>query len=383
MPTMEEVYERYYEQNDALRGKYPMWKPLARDLEREGSNRLIQRFQERAGDSVSTSPITAQRLDPEVIPTYVRAFPFFDLMEKEPSNGISHTFLQETAPSLSTTPHTIAETGTVNPDSNAYSRKTTNIAVFGMQRGVSLKAQYAGLNAGGPSTDLMAREVKGGLTTIARDAQREMLSYTETYSSSSGATDPNGAYDVDGLNGMRYIMYNQIPPGNQQYCDIREPWTDQRVLTALRDIASAITDQGGEPDLVVATTTGSNALFEDQMELVRYMDNTKTLEITPGRRVRTVSTDAGDLPVLIVPGQNIAMGNWVATGASAGAVYIDLFVLQTNTWSIPYLGAPEPTVIRLPLAVDGTLRELAIPFAMYGLACKVPQFNGRVSLRIG
>jgi hypothetical protein len=314
------------------------------------------------------------------MPVFVRDFPFYDLIEKVPSNGIAHTFLQQTTPSSTSTPHTISETGTVLADSNNYLRKSTNIMLLAMQRGVTLKAKFAGLSAGGPSTDLMAREIEGGLITIARDAQAEMLAYNESNSGSSGATDPTGSYDANGINGLRYVLYEQSPGENSVTVDIRTPgWTDQRVLTAIRQVVQAIYDKGGRPDLVVTTARGSNALFEDQMELVRYFDQSM-LEITPGRSVRRVSTDSGDLPVLVVPGggPTPAIGTWTASGAT----YQDIFVLQTDTLEIPYLGAPEPTVIRIPLAVDGTLRELAIPFAMYGLACKAPQYLGRVSLRI-
>jgi hypothetical protein len=366
--------------------EYPLYRPASASLPRNMDDILkaaTEWISQRAGDSISTSPITAQRLEPDVMPVFVRDYPFYDLIEKVPSNGIAHTFLQQTAPSQATTPHTIAETGTVTDDTNSYSRKTTNIALFAERRGVTIKAKFAGLQAGGPSTDLMAREIEGGLLTIARDAQNEMLSYTETYSSSGGATDPNGAYDANGLNGLRYIVYNQAPPENSVIVDVRTlGWTDQRVLTGIRQVVQAIYDKGGRPNLVVTSARGSNALFQDQMELVRYFDQSLT-EITPGRSVRRVSTDSGDLPVLVVPGGSGSFGSLgIGTWTSAGATYQDIFVVQTDTLEIPYLGAPEPTVIRIPLAVDGTLRELAIPFALYGLAAKAPQYLGRVSLRI-
>lgn len=353
-----------------------LWKPAAETLPRN-FDEVLAAFAQRAGDSFSTSPITATRLDPKVWPVFVRDFPFIELIEKTPANGVSHTFLQQTAHSGTTTPHTISEVGTVSDDANVYLRKTTNIMLVGERRGVSLKAKFGGYNAGGPSTDLMAREIEGGLLTIARDSQTEMLQYSESNSGSSGLTDPSGAYDANGINGLRYIVNQLAPPENSQIVDVRTTgWTDQRVLTAIRAVVAAIVDKGGRPDLVVCSPTGSNFLFQDQMELVRYFQDTK-VEITPGRSVRMVSTDAGDLPVLSVPG-TMGVGKWV----SGGATYIDIFVMQTETFEIPYLGAPEPTIIRIPIGTDAVLRELAIPYAMYGLACYAPQFLGRVSLRI-
>lgn len=353
-----------------------LWKPASATLPRN-DDAILAAFAQRAGDSFSTAPITAARLSPEVMPVFVRDFPFYDLIEKVAANGISHTFLQWTAPSQSATPHTISETGTVTDDANTYLRKTTNIALFGERRGVTLKAKFAGFNAGGPSTDLMAREIEGGLLTIARDAQTEMLQYNEVYSGSAGLTDPSGAYDANGLNGLRYIAQNFAPPENSEIVDVRTPgWTDQRVLTAVRSVVANIVDKGGRPDLVVCSPVGSNYLFQDQMELVRYFNDAR-VEIRPGHSVRMVSTDSGDLPVLVVPG-TMGVGKW----ATGGHTYVDMFIMQTETFEMPYLGAPEPTVIRIPIGTDGTLRELAIPYAMYGLACLAPQYLGRVSFEI-
>jgi hypothetical protein len=311
------------------------------------------------------------------MPVFVRDFPLYDLIEKVPSNGLSHTFLQWTAFSQTATPHTIAETGTVTDDANNYLRKSTNIMQIALRRGVTLKAQYAGGAAGGPSSDLMGRELEGGLLTIARDAQNEILRYQESDPTSTTVTAPNGTYDVNGVNGLRYILENQSPPENQVAVDIRTPWTDQRVLTALRTVVNAIVDKGGRPDLIVTTTRGSQALFADQMELVRYLAQPSVHQLTPGMSVRAVSTDSGELPVVVVPGNS--MGTWIS---SAPATYVDMFVLQTDTLQLPYLGAPEPTVLRIPIGTDGQLRELAIPFVMLGFAALAPQFLGRVSCQI-
>ena len=56
--------------------------------------------------------------------------------------------------------------------------------------------------------------------------------------------------------------------------------------------------------------------------------------------------------------------------------------VNTEQLFIPYLGNPEPSVIRLPRAVNGSLVDQAVIFGMYGLAAEAPQFLGRVSLRV-
>lgn len=356
-----------------------LWKPVPKDAHRD-LDQVKHLFAQLDATSTSTSPITAQRLEPEVMPIFVDSFPLYDLIEKVPSNGLSHTFLQQTAFSQSATPHTISETGTVADDANVYLRKTSNIMQLAIRRGVTLKAQYAGANAGGASQDLMGREIAGGLLTIARDAQAEILQYQDSDTTSTTVAAPNGAYDANGVNGLRYVLNNFAPPENNVLVDIRTPWTDQRVLVAVRQIVANILDKGGKPDLVVVSSTGDEALFKDQMEQVRFMSEVGNIQITPGLNVRGVGTQAGLLPVLTVPGaQNLGLGSWTN---AVPATYVDIFVLQTDTLELPYLGAPEPTIIRVPIGTDGQLRELAIPFVLLGLACKAPSFLGRVSLRV-
>jgi hypothetical protein len=369
-------------------GNYPLWKPATKDLPRHhllGDGGQIDaavrealdgKLQIRVADTGISSPLIAQELSPEVIPVFVRNFPLYDMVAKVPSNGLSHTFQQQTGFTTASDPATISETGTVSDYTNQYLRRTSNIAVFAHRRGVTLKAQFAGQNAGGVAADMMGRELSGGLIQMARDAQNEMLRYQESTSTATTTTDPNGKFDANGFNGLRYQLLNNAPPENSQIVNVTSSgWTDQRVLKAVRQVVNAIWDKGGRPDLIVTNTTGQEDLFEDQFQLVRYVKSDQ-LEIIPGLTVSAISTPEGLLPVLPVPGNSI--GTWT----SSGHTYTDIFILSTETLEMPYLGSPSPTVLRIPIGTDGTLRELAIPFAMFGLACLAPQYLGRVSLQI-
>ncbi len=364
------------------RRKYALWKPISKALPRNHSvfgayERKLTELVTRAADSSTTSPIVPQPLSPEVIPIFVSEFPLFDMIEKVPSNGLSHTYQQQTAFSQSSAPHTISESGAVSDDTNTYLRKTSNVAVFGVRRGISLKGQYAGANAGGPADDLMGRELKGGLQTIARDAQNETLRYQETVSAVTyPGNDPNGDYDANGYNGLRFIANQAMPAGQNFAVDIRTPWTDQRVLKAVRNAVNAVYDQGGKIDLLIATTRGSEALFEDQLSITRIIAGTKRLEIVPGFSVRVIDTDQGEIPVMVVPGNSV--GSYTTNGTNE---FVDMLGVWTEAMEMPYLGNPEPSVLRIPTGVDGTLRELAIPFAMYGLAYMAPQYMFRVQLQ--
>jgi hypothetical protein len=357
-------------------------KPVTKDLPREWGGRNLEtkvgQYLVRAvGDSGTTSPIVPQELSPEVIPIFVDSFPLFDMIEKEPSNGLSHTYQQQTAFSLNSAPSFISENGAVSDDQNVYVRQTSNIGIPATRRGVSIKAQAAGQQAGGPGSDLMGRELKGGLTTIARDTQNVLLRYQEVFSSETTTTAEDGAYLAVGFNGLRYVLNQLSPAANTVEVDITSPWTDQRVLKAVRLICNQIYDTGGKIDLLIANTTGSEAMFEDQFDLVRWVNADADHEIIPGLSVRAISTDQGLVPVLVVPGN--AIGTWLDNSSN---VYQDIIAVDTETLKMPYLGNPLPSVLRIPIGTDGTLRELAIPFAMYGLACMAPQYMGRVSLKI-
>jgi hypothetical protein len=399
-------------------GKAVLWKPITKDLPLwhtlggYNDGRMIEALASKMGadpmavakafgeistrsggfaitggaGSDSTSPIVAQDLAPEIIPVYVRDFPLYDMIRKVPANGLSHTYLQQTSFTGTTDPNTISETGAVSDDANTYMRLTSNIAVFAIRRSVSLKAQFAGNAAGGPSSDLYGKEVQGGLTTIARDAQNETLRYQADVNNSATAypnggdkySDPNGAYDGNGYNGLRYILNTQTPPENTFVADVTSTWSDQRVLRSARKMVNAIWDKGGKVDLLITDTNGAEALFEDQMALSRIMIPPKSMEIIPGFSVRAIDTDQGIVPVLVVPGK--ALGKWSPNGGTN--LYRDIFGIWTEMLEMPYLGSPAPTVIRIPTAVNGQLVEVAIPFAMFGLAALAPQYFGRVSLKV-
>ncbi len=368
---------------------YPLWKPVTKDLpvhhflgqERSIADKILQKSGTGAS-SDSTSPIVAQDLAPDIIPVFVRNWPFFDMVRKVPANGLSHTYLQQTSFSQTSDPNTIAETGTVNDDSNSYQRLTSNVAVFAIRRSVSMKAQFAGNAVGGPSADLYGKEVVGGMQTLARDVQNESLRFQTDVNNlalSNPYIDPNGKYDANGFNGLRYIANVQTPPENSVQVDIRTPWTDQRVLKAVRKAVNSIWDKGGKIDLIVCNTTGSEAMFEDELSLVRYVRSDNNLEIIPGLTVRAISTDQGLIPVLVVPGQ--FLGQWSPNLGTN--LYQDILLLDTDLLEMPYLGSPVPSIIRIPTAVSGQLTEVAIPFCMYGLAALAPSIGlGRVSLQV-
>jgi hypothetical protein len=383
---------------------YALYKPLTDELPRNhtlgvvGERKMAQMIAQKAGygaNSDTFSPLMATAV-PEVIPMFIRAFPFFEALRKVPANGISHTWSQWTSFTQTQDPNTISETGFVNDDANTYVRKTTNIAIFAIRRSASLKANLAGMAQG---LNLYDREVSGGILTMGRDVQMESLRYQETYADLAhgynGATpltptqwtaasqNPDGKYDPNGFNGLRYIAQNEAPPENTIQVDVSAAgnptggWTDHRVLMGVRQVVDNLADKGGRADMLIATTTGATMLMRDHLSFVRIVITGGMSQLPGIPPVQMVSTNQGDLPLFVIPGYHL--GSYV----SGGNTFQDIFVLNSEDLEMPYLGNPEPSVLTIPMGVNGQLVQMAIVYCMYGLVSLAPSLNlGRVQLKL-
>jgi len=59
-----------------------------------------------------------------------------------------------------------------------------------------------------------------------------------------------------------------------------------------------------------------------------------------------------------------------------------MYVVDEDTWSMPYLGSDSITTLEIPVGVGGALTRLYIMFVMYGLAAKTPQFNVKIRVAV-
>src|ERR1017187_3562524 len=233
-----------------------LWKPV--DLEKR-PNHYSQEdiakamgFVTKAGpaDSGVLAPAIRQDLDPKIYDVFVKKFPFWDMLEKIPSNGLVHAYNQKTAfgAALFQT-----ETGTVTDDASTYNRATANIAVLATRRGVTLKAQYA-VRQGGAPYDAEAEEIEGGLVAMAYTAQRAIFRYQDSNSGATTATAGDGKYDANAFNGLRYILNNQSPSANTITVATGTGTNPTPVTGALKQAVDAIIDAGGNPSLIVGAS---------------------------------------------------------------------------------------------------------------------------------
>lgn len=375
-------------------GYFPLQKAITKDLPRQhflGMQRqLAGDIAQKAGygaNSDTSSPIFTTGALGSVIPLFVRKFPLWEMLRKIPANGISHTWAQQVNFTQTFDPNTIAETAFVNDDANAYVRQTTNIAIFAERRSASLKAALAGRAQG---TDLFDLELEGGLITLARDVQNEILRYQDTIgdglhtAAATKYTNPDGAYDAYGFNGLRFIANNQTPPENSIAVNVATPgWTDHRVLFGVRSVIDAMFDKGADATqmVIVCSSYAAEQLLQDEIAFVRYVPQGNSVEVLPSFTVKTVSTNQGAIPIMVIPAMGSGYNTYSQTiGGNAHNVE-DMFILDTDKTVLPYLGNPEPSILRIPSGVNGQLVEMAIPYMMCGLACLAPSIGlGRVQL---
>jgi hypothetical protein len=91
-----------------------------------------------------------------------------------------------------------------------------------------------------------------------------------------------------------------------------------------------------------------------------------------GATFASVATANGVLPLLAVPGDSI--GSYTLSSVN----YRDMYVVDEDTWSMPYLGTDSITTLEIPIGVNGALTRLYIMYVMFGLGAKAPQFNGKI-----
>ena len=331
----------------------------------------------RAIDTSSASALIRQDLEPILYELYVREFPGFERMRKEPANGLTHTWNRITAYGDA---QFMGELGTVTDDKQTYDRQTTNVAILATRRGVSLKSKFAVI-AGGMSYNPEQLELEGGLRAMAHKMQYQIFN---GHSSDSGGTASNelGLYDANAFTGLRSIL-NTARATNVD--PETAPTTTGNMRRAINQAVIQILQQGGRPTIIWGNPFTKEQFDNQQDQNVRYNDT--FVNVAVGVVTNVVNTAAGPLPIAIVPGDGIgdylkdsnSLGN--DNSVSDGASVRDLFVLDEKTITLPYLGTDGPTVLDIPIGISGQLTHLYIVFGMWGLAVKAPTFSNKVRVK--
>jgi len=319
-------------------------------------------------DSSNGTALIRQDLEPILYSLFVKRFPFFERIRKEPANGLVHAFNQQTAYGDAVFQ---TETGTVTDDNNTYSRQTTNVAVLATRRGITLKQQFALTGGGSPFNGLSA-ELAGGVDAIAHKLQKTLFQGNATTTSGAGATTELGAYDANGFDGLRKLLGTAAGTG------VIATKGTAAYLATINSAVASVLDNGGNPSAILCSPTDYAGLVNELTNLVRYNAPAQA-DQAAGATFGSVVTAAGALPILAVAGDSI--GSYTVTSPTT-ANYRDMYIVDEDSWSMPYLGADSITTIEIPVGVNGALSRLYIMYVMFGLANKAPQFNAKVRVTV-
>jgi hypothetical protein len=311
-------------------------------------------------DSSGGTALIRQDLEPMLYSLFVKKFPLYERLRKEPANGLVHAYNQITSYGDAVFQ---TETGTATDDSSTYARQTTNIAVLATRRGITLKSQFA-INQGGAGYDGLATELGSGVTAIAHKLQKQVFQGNASTSSGAGAATELGAYDANGFDGLRKVLGSAAAAGNQ----IVEKGSNSYTASINEAIAGILND-GGNPSAVVLSPTDYAAFVNEQTQYVRFPG---AGDVQPGLNFGSVATANGNLPVLAVAGDSI--GSYTVSSVAKR----DMYVIDEDAWSMPYLGTDSITTLEIPVGVAGALTRLYIMFTMFGLASKATKFNGKI-----
>lgn len=324
----------------------------------------------KALDTGGASALIRQDLEPMLYEVFIRIFPAYDRMPKEPANGLVHAWNQITAYGDA---KFMAELGTVADDTSTYERKTTNVAILATRRGVSLKSQFA-VMAGGMAWNPEAIELQGGLRAIAHRMQTTIFEGNATASGGTAASD-YGLYDANAFTGLRWLLttsnaVNLDPATN--------PTTTGSFRQGVDDALLPILQNGGRPSIIWGHPQEKITFDEQQDPNVRLV-GPNYVNIGVGVTAQAFNTIAGQIPFAVVPGDSIS--SYTSVHYSNNTVR-DLYMLDESSITLPYLGSPGPTVLEIPIGISGQLTHLFIVFLMNGLAVKVLPWNNKIRVKI-
>jgi hypothetical protein len=317
-------------------------------------------------DASGGAALIRQDLEPILYSLFVKRFPFFERIRKEPANGLVHAFNQQTGFGDAVFQ---TETGTVTDDSATYARQTTNVSVLATRRGITLKSQFA-LTQGGSPFNGLSSELAGGVTAIANKLQKTLFQGNATNTTGT-ATNELGAYDANGFDGLRKLLGDNTS-------GIRANKGTADYLATINATVASVLNNGGNPSAILCSPTDYAGLVNELTNLVRYNAPAQT-DQAAGATFGQVVTAAGALPILAVAGDSI--GSYTVTSPTT-ANYRDMYVIDEDTWSMPYLGADSITTLEIPVGVNGSLSRLYIMYVMFGLANKAPQFNAKIRVTV-
>jgi hypothetical protein len=264
----------------------------------------------------------------------------------------------------------------VTDDASVYSRQTTNVAIVATRRGLSLKSQYA-VSAGGMSYNPMDLELQGGLRAISKRMQDQIFSGQSTNSGGSASTE-DGEYQPNGFDGLRKTLNTARAINVDPLLS-----TPEDIKHALDLVVAEITQAGGPNPSILWSNPLTKIGFDQQQDALTRIIVPQHVDIAVGARAQLINVLTGEVPFGLVKGNSIA--NYTTSNAdgsfSGGENVRDIYALDEQTISLPFLGSEGPTVLDIPIGISGQLTHLFIIFGMWGLAVKALPFSNKLRVK--
>ena len=322
----------------------------------------------RAIDTSTASALIRQDLEPVLYEIFVREFPGFERFRKEPANGLTHTWQQTTGYGDA---QFMGELGTVTDDRSAYVRQTTNVAIIATRRGVSLKSQFATIQSGSGFNPEQL-EMRGGVRALSHRMQYQIFSGHSTDNTGT-ANNELGLYDPNAFTGLRSILNTARAKNVDPLAS-----TPEDMRRAFNQAAVEVMQQGGRLGVMWGSPLDKEVFDAQQDKNVIYQN--QLVNVGVGVTTNAVNTVFGALPYGVLIGD--AIGAYVPSTLPSGwTTARDVYLLDEDTITMPYLGSEGPTVLDIPIGTSGQLVHLFIIFGMWGLAVKAPTFNNKVRVR--
>jgi hypothetical protein len=322
----------------------------------------------KALDTGAVGALIRQDLEPMLYEVFIRSFPAYDRIAKEPANGLLHAWNQITSYGGA---KFMAELGTVSDDNSVFHRESTNVAILATRRGISLKSQFA-VMAGGMNYNPEAIELQGGLRAMAHTMQKAIFEGQSTVTTGTAA-DESGLYDANGFTGLRSILNTanavDLDPATN-------PTTTGNFRRAVDSGLLPVTQSQGMTSIIWGHPQEKITFDEQQDPNVRLVAP-NYVNIGVGATAQAFNTYAGQIPFAVVPGDSIA-----SYTDGGGTKRRDLYMLDEGSITMPYLGSPGPTVLEIPIGISGQLTHLFIIFMMNGLAVKVLPWNNKIRVKV-
>ncbi len=328
----------------------------------------------KALDTGAVGALVRQDLEPMLYEVFIRSFPAYDRMPKEPANGLLHAWNQITSYGAA---KFMAELGTVSDDNSVFHRESTNIAILATRRGISLKSQFAVI-AGGMNYNPEAIELQGGLRAMAHTMQKAIFEGNATVTTGTAA-DEAGLYDANGFTGLRQLLNTSnavnLDPSSFNY-STPTSYGNGAFRNAIDKAELPVTQSNGLTSIIWGHPQ-EKITFDEQLDPSVRLVGPNYMNISVGVTAQAINTYAGQLPFAVVPGDSIS-----SYTDGGGTLRRDLYMLDEGSITLPYLGSPGPTVLEIPIGISGQLTHLFIIFMMNGMAVKVLPWNNKIRVKV-